>query len=443
LLAVIAFALYATVGIVNQWAMRTSAYDLGIFTQIIRHYAHFQAPNIEVKQGLNAFGDHFSPALVVFAPFYRLVPSVYTLIVAQAGLVALSVVPITGFAVRRLGRVAGLAFGAAYALSYGLASLIGFQFHEVALAVPLLAFGLVALVEQRHGVAVGCLGALVFVKEDLGLTVAVAGLVLMWFSPGRRKLGAALSVWGLGWFLLATFVVIPAMSGGHGYRSLEGGRDRTPVRLTVLHHLGSALTTGARWELLGLLVLCTLALALRSPLALLLVPTLAWRLGSTNPNYWSTHYHYDAVLMPIVFLAAVDGWTRLRLRRHSGVYAAACLAVAAALIPNYPLSQLWHGYFYQRGREARAVARLLPMIPSGAVVRTDNEIAPQLVDHHAVYLFYESLGNSPRATWILTDLTTDSLNAPTAWKRSFVAGLSAQTLHSYRDGDVVLLQLTS
>ncbi len=440
-LALLAFAAYTTIAVVNQWTMHTSAYDLGIFTQIVRHYAHFQAPNIEVKQGLNAFGDHFSPALAVFAPFYRVVPSVYTLLVLQALLAASSVLPIAGLAVRRLGRAPGLLIGAAYALSYGVQSLIGFQFHEVALAMPLLAVGVVAFVDQRHRVAAGCLGALVFVKEDLGLTVAVAGLLLMWLAPARRKLGAALTGWGIGWFVVATFVVIPAMSGGHGYRSLSGGRDRTPLRLTALHHLGDTLSTSARWWMIGLVLLCTVAVALRSPVALLLLPTLAWRFLSTNPNYWSTHYHYDAVLMPAVFVAAIDAIGRLPLRRHTLAYAATCLVIALALTPHYALGQLSNAHFYQRGKEARAVARLVPLVPSGAVVRTDNEIAPQLVDHHTVYLFYASLGNSPRATWIFTDLTRDSLNAPVAWKRSFVAGLAEQAVRCYRDGDVLLLEL--
>ena len=40
-----------------------------------------------------------------------------------------------------------------------------------------------------------------------------------------------------------------------------------------------------------------------SPLAAIVLPTLAWRLLSTMESYWASTWHYSLVLMPIVFLA--------------------------------------------------------------------------------------------------------------------------------------------
>ena len=77
--------------------------------------------------------------------------------------------------------------GVIYGLSFGIASAVGFDFHEIAFAVPLLAFCLSALGQGRLGqgaLGQGRLGQaaawalpLVLVKEDLGVTaVAVIGL---------------------------------------------------------------------------------------------------------------------------------------------------------------------------------------------------------------------------------------------------------------------------
>ena len=53
--------------------------------------------------------------------------------------------------------------------------MINFDFHEIAFAVPLLAFSLSALVRGRIRAAVAWALPLVFVKEDQGFTVAAIG----------------------------------------------------------------------------------------------------------------------------------------------------------------------------------------------------------------------------------------------------------------------------
>lgn len=51
-------------------AMATSSWDLGIFEQAVRAYAHLRAPVADLKgPGTNLLGDHFSPVLALLAPF--------------------------------------------------------------------------------------------------------------------------------------------------------------------------------------------------------------------------------------------------------------------------------------------------------------------------------------------------------------------------------------
>ena len=70
--------------------------------------------------------------------------------------------------------------------------MIDFDFHEIALAVPLLAFSVSALVRRRPGAAIAWALPLVFVKEDQGFTVAAIGVVLgatTAFRPVMPSLG--------------------------------------------------------------------------------------------------------------------------------------------------------------------------------------------------------------------------------------------------------------
>lgn len=172
---------------VAQWSAFVSpSWDLGIFTQLAQRYAHFQAPIVDIKgPGYNLLGDHFHPILVVLGPLFRLFPSGLTLLVLQGLLFAWSSVPLTRLARVRIGRVWGSLLGVGYILSWGLAGAIAAQFHEIAFAVPLLAFGLVHWLEGKHRAACIEIGLLVFVKEDLGLTVAAFGLVLLWLDWGH------------------------------------------------------------------------------------------------------------------------------------------------------------------------------------------------------------------------------------------------------------------
>ncbi|MEU1027007.1 DUF2079 domain-containing protein, partial [Streptomyces sp. NPDC005904] len=166
--------------------METRSWDLGIFEQAVRAYAHLRAPVADLKgPGANILGDHFSPVTALLAPAYRLFPSPVTLLVAQALLLALSAIPVTRAATRLLGRVSGLAVGVAYGLSWGIQRAVDFDFHEICFAVPLIAFSLEALLRQRWRAALLWALPLVLVKEDLGLTLAAIALVVA-FRAHRR-----------------------------------------------------------------------------------------------------------------------------------------------------------------------------------------------------------------------------------------------------------------
>jgi uncharacterized membrane protein len=440
LLAAGCFAVYVTYSLTRLHTGHMSGYDLGIFVQVVDRYAHLQAPVVDVKLGWNAMGDHFSPALAVLAPFYRLVPRPETLLVAQAALAAVSVVPVTRVAQGIVGPRAGLVVGFAYAGSYGLQSLIGFDFHEVALAVPLLAFGLEAHLAGRQVRSAVLLGLLVFVKEDLGLTVLLFAVVLAAAGQGPgRRLAAGLAAWAAAWFLLATQVIVPALSPDGTYRYLSHFEQRSsgdPGRIAAM------VTSDGRIHLLWLLLVVGLGVLLRSPLALLLLGTLSWRLASTGPGYMSTHAHYDAVLMPVVFLASLDGLRRLGrpvLARAYPWLAAAVLVIVT--VAAYPFPHLLRPAFYHRMSDVAAVEDLVGHVPPGASLRTDNNLVPLAVSRNDVWMLYADRPNVPVQTWLMTDTGNCSLNAPAAWKAQYLQALSPYAMHTWRHGTVVLLQL--
>ncbi|WP_241562463.1 DUF2079 domain-containing protein [Streptomyces hoynatensis] len=373
------FLVYVALSVTRYRAYGNLSWDLGIFEQVVRSYAHLRAPVADLKgPGYRALGDHFSPVTALIAPLYRLFPSPVTLLVVQAALFAVSVVPVTRCAGLFLGRAQGAAIGAAYGLSWGVQRAVDFDFHEICFAVPLLAFALEALLRERWWAAL-CWGLpLLLVKEDLGLTLAALALLVAARAArlgARRAAAAALAV-AAGAVLacaLITAVLIPAFntSGHYDYWSKvshEGG---------PLHTMASVAFAAADQKLRTLawvLLPTTGLLALRSPLPLLALPTLAWRFLGDDPHYWGTDWHYSAVLMPVVFLALVDALPRgLRsprpwLRGYARHLPLAVLAAALALSTTLPVAGLTHADTYRAGQAAAAGDRVLAAVPDGARV---------------------------------------------------------------------------
>ena len=320
-----------------QWSQFTvKSWDLSIFAQLLDRYATLQVPIVTVKgDGFNLLGDHFHPLLAIFAPVYAAFPHAFTLLVIQGLCFAAAAGILARAAQRRLGPAAGILLGIAFGLSWGLQNAAEAQFHEIALAVPLLTASLVAVLGSRWWAAAIWAAPLVFVKEDLGLTVVAVGLLIAYRA--RKPVGVWLAAWGFGWFVLATRVILPGLNP-NGAWAYAGNAN--PV--AVLSDPAS-LFNPSKGETLLLLIVVTGGLIARSPIALVLVPTLAWRFLSTNDGHWGPTWHYSAVLMPIAFVALLDAidhgpdsrWAWLRTYTSHGV--AIAITAAVVLQPSLPL----------------------------------------------------------------------------------------------------------
>ena len=393
-MALVFACLYATISVARFQRMVIASFDLGIFEQAVRHYASLQAPIVDLEgAGQNFLGDHWSPAIAVFAPFYRLFPNPVTLLVGQAVAIAVGVVPITRAGMRHLGRWSGVAVGLAFGMSYGIQSAVSFDVHDVCLAVPLLAFALEAFLAGRWPAVVAWAAPLVLVKEDLGLTVAALGLVLV--LVGARRWGFGLAAFGLASAALTMKVLIPAFKTGGSGRLSEltaqsGAGDSLLHRLLTLPL--EVATSEPRAATVLLLLGVTAFLATQSPLLILVVPTLAWRFVSTNQSFWGQLYHYDLVLMPIVFAALIDGVRRARrdswrpLRVYARAAPTLALLVGLFLCTRYAFKDLVDPATYRPSPRAPAAERILSKIPDGATIETDLGLINQLT--HRTRVFY-------------------------------------------------------
>ncbi|MEP6464168.1 MAG: DUF2079 domain-containing protein [Frankiaceae bacterium] len=422
LLTVAAAALYGTFSLQQHRHLRTSSYDSVIFDQAVRAYAHFRLPVVPVKGVHNELGssfvllgDHFSPVLALLAPVYWIWDDVPAMLLAQAVLFASSVPLVWVFVRRLLGPATAYLVATAYALSWGFASALATDFHEVAFAVPLVALALERAQARRPGQAALAALALLAVKEDFGPFVAFFGVYLA--VLGWRRLGTGLAAGGIAGFYLTTQVLIPHF-GGHGFAywsygalgpdlpSALGHVVRHPVDTLQLATHPEVKQRTLRWLFLpwGLLPLV-------SPIGLLAIPLLAERLFSSNWHYWLTAFHYSAVLMPILAMGAADGLARL-LRRATGfgrrprwmiavIAGTAALGTSLVAIPEFAFGAALDRDWWSATPTIHAASAITARVPDGVTIEADSRLGPHLTRRTHVLL----LDQKPRgAPWVLIDV---------------------------------------
>ena len=336
---------------VGQWrSMTVPSWDLAIFAELAKAYAHGQAPIVPIKgDDYNLLGDHFHPILVLLGPLWRLFPTPLALLVVQDLLLAVSAWPLTRLATRLTSRSVGTALGLFYVLSWGFQGAAQAQFHEIAFAVPMLAWASVAFVERRWKTCALWLVPLVLVKEDMGLTLIMAGGAIAlrgWqkaragepddagSGPAKRRsgrfiwawdelptavrLGARLALFGLLAFILTVFIIVPLLSPTGSWQYGLGGNAGDGM--TAAHTGGTLLdrlfSPEVKIATLFMLVCTAGGIGLASPWMALMLPTLGWRFLADKEAYWEWKlWHYNAALIPIALGALLDVIARLRARR--------------------------------------------------------------------------------------------------------------------------------
>ena len=328
------------------------SWDLAIFSELAKAYAHFQTPIVPVKgDGYNLLGDHFHPILILLGPIWRLFPTPLSLLITQDLLLAFSAWPLTRLASRLTNQWVAGGLGLVYVLSWGMQGAVAAQFHEIAFAMPLLAYASVAFVERRWGAVTAWSAPLVLVKEDMGLTVLMIGVAVIltsavpaWYRsctvirPGGRgadgldaagdtagnapedeaarnrrrglRLGVGMIVGGIAAFLFAIQVFLPAfnINGVWDYGLSSQDQPTSPDALT---HKAMVVV---------MLILTSGVVGVTSPWLLVVLPTLAWRFLGSVEFYWVwDNWHYNATLMPIALGALLDVVAR---RRAHGSYVA-------------------------------------------------------------------------------------------------------------------------
>jgi uncharacterized membrane protein len=451
-LTVAVFAFYCVYAVSRQATMLTSGYDLGIFDQAVRQYARFHAPLVALKgSGYNIFADHFHPIIAVLAPLYWVWDTPYVLLVTQAALVAASVPIVFDFTQRRLPRGASLVVAFAYGFGWPVQTLMAFDFHEIAFAVPLLAGTVNALDKGRDRTLVACAVLLLLTREDMGVLVVILGLLRLSRAP--RRIGWILVGSGVAGLVVAIAVVIPAVSpSGHfSYWTFNAlGPDVPSAIHTVVtrpwHVVELLFIPAIKLKTLAYLFLPVALLSLRSRYMVLAVPLLAERFLNSRSQLWTTEFHYNVLPWLVLVLAMVDGADRLGVWRWrpSRYVLLGWLAVVPIALTNWPgplpnlTWQMLDGAAFRLSPTRQANRAALKIIPRNVCVWAPDRVAPQLTNRDRVTI--PGLGG-PEPDFVLLDMDQKSVAYQRGRPRHFLTKMRHRGYVTvFRHGAVVLLR---
>jgi uncharacterized membrane protein len=389
---------FGALAILRHNSFHSGGYDLGIFDQVVWNSLHGRLFENSIMIDSPSFlGHHFSPILLALVPIYAVWSDARALLAVQTLALALAAFPIYWFARKQLGAVLALALAGTYFLYPSTQYVNLFEFHEIALATPLLAFALFFLLRKRTTPFFVCWVLTLLVKEEIAFITVAFGLFLL-FVQRKRALGLALTVFGTVWAVVVLQYVIPFFYGtayGEKYyfveRYLYLGNTVSEIVTTAITQPGLVLQhllVPAKIEfVLQLLIPLAFIPLIGAEVAALALPTLGYLLLGDNAFQNSIRFQYTALLIPFIFFATAVGLKRLR---HTRAVALATLLLVGSLVNYYfqaagPLARQFDLSQYAVTPHVQLGRQLLNQIPPDAPVMADSNLVPHLSDRQFVY----------------------------------------------------------
>jgi uncharacterized membrane protein len=388
-LAAFLFVLW-TCGSYARWAnYEYRTFDLAFYVQGLWQFLHGRfAVSVE---HVPLMGNHVEPIVFLIAPFFAIFRHPMTLVVVQNA--ALATMGPVGFDIgKRLGFGAKESWflAAALLLTPAAGYIALHEFHPEALSAPLLLLMFRARLLRSLTQHWFWFVAVLACKENMApLLIAYCAV----HAAADRKRGLAevraWYLWPMGlallWLALCTSLITPALNSGNVdyivlYERLGSSASdillntiREPRRITL--ELFQSLSHG---NLVWALLFPFLCLPLLAPRWLLIAaPILLQHLLSWRSSEWMIYFHYGAPLLPLFWIAAVEGVANLDRREllpASVRRAVPLLLVLAALLaqiilgPAASLASTAANWFTGKEHRARRNAIVAEIPPAASVI---------------------------------------------------------------------------
>ncbi|HEU5305903.1 MAG TPA: DUF2079 domain-containing protein [Acidimicrobiia bacterium] len=390
--------LFIVLGWIRQTRFATFSFDLGIYDQAVWLLSRFHDPFVTVR-GLEFFGHHVNPIVLLFVPFYWLGAGPLFLLSAQVLVQASGAIAIYLLARDRIhDRWLAVALAAVLLLNPTYQWLTWEFFHPDALAIAPLLFAYWAARTERWKWFVVFAVLAAACKEDVALALAVIGLLIA--LRGHRKIGVLTLAASIAWYMIATRVVIPLSNGiGPFYDTFFGDLGKNPIQVGthLATHPKEAVDLATQpdrvsyYEMMFAPVAFLPLVAL--PTLLIAGPMLAVNVFSSFPYTREIRYHYSSLVLVGIILATVEAIAWVAVKRPGlvrflvGLVVATSLAATVAWGPS-PISVKYRtGIWPLQSDRQSARDAAVDVVPDGAPTSAIYNLLPHLAHRDEIYDF--------------------------------------------------------
>ncbi|MCI5058164.1 MAG: DUF2079 domain-containing protein [Flavobacteriales bacterium] len=419
LITIIIFStVYALISLVNHYFFRTNALDLGLYTNALYDYNHFQWNDSGVfkMNHENLLADHFDLYLILFSPLTFLFKT-YTLLVVQIIALIIGGIGIYKFFIHR-GESKNFALTATiYFYSFfGVFTALAFDYHSNVVAAAIVPWFFVFVDMQKLKRAFIILVLILVSKENISLWMCFVCLGMMISYRKNKSLRNYLlctSIFCGVYFITIISVVMPSLAYSNEFAHFRYDYlGKTPIQaithlisnpidsfktLFTNHHNNPQLDY-IKAELHIILMCSGLFLLFWKPqYILMLIPIYFQKLYHNNHFMWGVGFQYSIEFAPILSLgifSVISSFKRKKLKKILTIIVAMMAVISTVRIMDRTIFytkkskiRFYKAKHYRRNYDVNRVHKLLDELPHDAKICAQSPFLAHLALRDDIYEF--------------------------------------------------------
>ncbi|MDP3929815.1 MAG: DUF2079 domain-containing protein [Bacteroidota bacterium] len=415
------FFIFGFISVLNHYYFRSAGLDYGIANQALYQYAHLKEAHItQLLPGVTMpyLALHVSLWALLVSPFYYVFGS-YTLLIFQN----LALI-FAGVGLVKLAKNAGIKDSFVpwvllqFYVGFSVYAALAFDYHDNVIGACFIPWVWYYFLKNKQALALLCFVAILISKENLAIFAAFFS-VAMWvyayrLNPNLKLFAAFLFLLSVGWFLLVSLVIMPSLNPlqkfeqlnrysymGSSLSEIIGYIVRHPLRMLELFYKSQIQPDPlevVKQEFLFVTLLSGGIFLLFKPQFLwIALPIFMQKLWNKELSFWGISYHYQIEMAPIISMAIIAYFSRIK-----SVYVQGILLVATCLLTAFTTYLFMHerkadfqpirenlflAERYQSPFNISKVKAKLNEIPSKEAVCAQSNIMPHVANRDSLYHF--------------------------------------------------------
>jgi len=415
------FLTFSTLGILKHHSFFSTGYDLGIYDQTM--YGYTKGKILDSVMGLPLLGDHIEWILFLILPVYALFQTPITLIMIQALFISAGAFVLYFLSKTVLkSEVAALILCISYLIHPAIHYVALSDFHTTVLPLPFIFLAIYSIIKRKYKLLALSLFFIAITKEYLVLIFIPIGIFLFFMdldkndkflrfkkiSPStlfskQRKIGIAIILIGIIWFLINVSILIPLFYEGTNYSGYNPyfGDTLTETVTTIITRPIYTLQYVFTLDKIAFLALFSVPFffylfAIFAPEYLFLgITELAVMFLYNEKALAEIVYHRQILLVAFTLTATLIGIKRLsnliKYKKKENIIIAFSIGVLfTTLLANLSLGPFTLLYdlddFNTNTLYVKDGHKILDMIPEDASVIAPNWVLPHLSNREEIYM---------------------------------------------------------